>query len=116
MGFQTYCIAVVKGEDVETIVEVLKRHNNEENYDLVGEEIMGCQVTDISNPYKRGPFGRCQQIVSCYNLGGRSYTRSYLFHNLPSHLKCRVMDMTDSLRKRLSKDSTPITLTPDETV
>lgn len=110
MGGQSYYIGAVNDVDVDAIVEVLNRHNSEEDLGLVGEELRDCQVFDIIKPYKRGQLRRCQHLVFCYNLGGRCSTFEYLFNNLPSRMKYRVVDMTAAIHKRLSKEPTMICL------
>ena len=101
MGWQSY-VAAIGGRGQKTkeeILEVLQKHNTEQDFSKVGEELLGVCVYIMKKPYKKGYLTGATKVVVFGNGGGRSSTFVYLFYN-----KLCVEPFSSAIQKRLSKE------------
>ena len=101
MGWQSY-VAAIGGRGQKTkqeILAVLLKHNKEQDFTKVGEELEAVCVYTVKKPYKRGYLTGATKVVVFGNGGGRSSTFEYMFQN-----KLFVEPFSHTMAKRFSKD------------
>jgi len=76
MGWQSYYVIIDSDAERDRVLEAIRAHNTETNFDLVGEEVVMPEVRELRRRTKQG-----RQVILFGNGGGRFSTFKY-FDNL----------------------------------
>jgi len=72
MGWQSYFILYTNEDEKQKILQAIEDHNSEENFDIVGEELINVCETELKK--KRNKLNK---VILFGNGGGRSNTFDY---------------------------------------
>jgi len=96
MGWQSYILFYNCNEEKENIIKVIKEHNNSEDYENVGGELINICSCKIEKKYKIGIGKNYSNAIICGNGGGRDST--YKFFS--KRWKFKYIPFTSSFEKR----------------
>jgi hypothetical protein len=96
MGNQSYWVAYDDDEAEQRILAAIKAHNEEPDFDLVGETLRNVVIAEFKKPYRR-TWLKGTRVILFNNGGGRSYTFAYMLRN-----GIDVQPFTEALKKHLN--------------
>ena len=104
MGLSTFIIAFKWLEQLQTVMDMIRHHNEEQNKEIVGEQVVNPMLYEFTTVYKTTLLKDCQYAVTvCIQGGGDSIglSQRYLYLN-GIKLNCRVTLFNPRMAKKLN--------------